>query len=47
MVDDEDIIVDVGKAMLKKLGYNILIANCEKSAIELYIENKDKIGSSF
>ena len=32
---------------VKKLGYNVLIANCGNSAVELYIANKDKIDSSF
>jgi len=32
---------------VKKLGNNVLIANCGESAIELYIANKDKIDSSF
>jgi PAS domain S-box-containing protein len=44
LVDDEDIVLDVGEQMLKALGYKALIASGGKEAIELYKENKDKIG---
>jgi len=43
LVDDEDMIIDVGEQMLETLGYNILIARSGKEAIELYKESKDKI----
>ncbi len=43
LVDDEDIIIDVGEAMLKALGYTVLVARGGKEAIELYNKNKDKI----
>jgi signal transduction histidine kinase len=43
LVDDEDIILDVGKQMLKKMGYQVLLANGAKEAIEVYKENRDKI----
>lgn len=43
LVDDEDMIIDVGEQMLKTLGYNILTAGSGKEAIELYKKNRDKI----
>ena len=43
LVDDEDIILDVGEGILKTLGYKVLIARSGKEAIELYKKNKDKI----
>ena len=43
LVDDEDIIMDVGSQMLEKLGYEILIARNGKEAINIYKENKEKI----
>jgi len=43
LVDDEDIIMDVGQEMLKMLGYVVLPARSGKEAIEAYIKNKDKI----
>ena len=35
LVDDEEIIIDVGKAMLEKLGYRIFVANGGGQAIEV------------
>jgi two-component system, cell cycle sensor histidine kinase and response regulator CckA len=43
LVDDEDIIVDVGKQMLNTLGYQVLLAGSGKEAIEVYRENHQKI----
>lgn len=43
LIDDEEMIIDVGKPMLKKLGYNALIARSGKDAIEIYKGNKDQI----
>jgi CheY-like chemotaxis protein len=43
LVDDEDIVLDVGKEMLDALGYSVLFAKSGKDAIELYKANKDKI----
>ena len=34
LVDDEDIIIDVGQAMLKKLGYGVVISKSGLAAIE-------------
>ncbi len=43
LVDDEDMIIDVGEGILKELGYKVLIARSGKEAIELYKKNQDKI----
>ncbi|MBA7535665.1 Sensor kinase CckA [subsurface metagenome] len=43
LVDDEDIIIDVGSNMLKTLSYEVLIARDAKEAIRLYNENREKI----
>ena len=42
-VDDEDIIIRVGKDMIESLGYEVLIAENGKEAIEIYKKNMDKI----
>ena len=43
LVDDEDMVLDVGEQMLKALGYKVLLARSGKEAIELYKANKDKV----
>ncbi len=43
LVDDEDIIIDVAREMLRAVGYEVLTAGCGKEAIEVYKKNKDKI----
>jgi PAS domain S-box-containing protein len=43
LVDDEQMILDVGGQMLEKLGYQVLTAPNGKAAIELYERHKDKI----
>jgi len=43
LVDDEDIILEVGSRILEKLGYEVLIAKNGKEAIEIYKENPDRI----
>jgi len=40
LVDDEDRIVDIGKKILKIMGYKVLIARSGKEAIELYKKNQ-------
>jgi nitrogen-specific signal transduction histidine kinase/CheY-like chemotaxis protein len=42
-VDDEDMILDVGRELLKRMGYRVLVAQCGKEAIEFYQENKSEI----
>ena len=43
LVDDEDMVVDVGKSMLEKLGYDVLIAMSGNEALEMYAKNRAKI----
>lgn len=43
LVDDEEIIIDVGTQLLERLGYTVLEARCGKEAIQIYQENKDNI----
>ena len=43
LVDDEEMIIDVGVQFLEKLGYTVLEANGGKEAIRIYQENKDNI----
>lgn len=43
LVDDQDMIIDVGQGMLKALGYTVLVARSGKEAIELHKANRDKI----
>jgi len=44
LVDDEKMILEVGKPMLEKMGYNVLTAGSGKDALEIYIKKKDRIG---
>ncbi|MCJ7616268.1 MAG: ATP-binding protein, partial [Desulfobacterales bacterium] len=43
LVDDEDMIIDVGKDMLEQLGYKVLSAKTGEKAIEIYRKHKDNI----
>jgi two-component system cell cycle sensor histidine kinase/response regulator CckA len=43
LVDDEDLIADVGNQMLKKLGYEVLLARGGEEATEVYKQNQDRI----
>lgn len=43
LVDDEDMIIDVGQSMLEKMGYNVLIAKDGKEALEIYQKNEQEI----
>ena len=43
LVDDEDMIIDVGKEILDKMGYRVLTAGSGKEAIEIYKQNQDRI----
>ncbi|MBW1714698.1 MAG: response regulator [Deltaproteobacteria bacterium] len=44
LVDDEHMILEVGKEMLAKMGYEVLTANSGKKALEIYRKKKDQIG---
>jgi len=43
LVDDEDMIIDVGREIIEKLGYTVLIATGGKEAVDIYKKNADKI----
>lgn len=43
LVDDEEMIIDVGRDVLEKLGYEVLTAKSGKEAIEIYRTNQKKI----
>jgi two-component system, cell cycle sensor histidine kinase and response regulator CckA len=42
-VDDEDMILDVGRDMIESLGYEVLIAGNGKEAVEIYEKNMEKL----
>jgi hypothetical protein len=46
LVDDEDMIIDVGQPMLEKMGYNVLVAKDGREALEIYQKNEQDIGYS-
>ena len=43
LVDDEKIILDVGREILENMGYRVIVADSGKKAIEVYMENRDQI----
>ena len=43
VVDDEETVIDVGRQMLERMGYTVLVARSGKDAIELYRAHKDAI----
>jgi CheY-like chemotaxis protein len=43
LIDDEEMIIKVGKELLQELGYNVLSALSGQEAIELYKTKADKI----
>ncbi len=43
LVDDEDMIIDVGRQMLSRLGYNVFTAGSGKETIEIYNAKKESI----
>lgn len=43
LVDDEDVVIDVGKELLEELGYEVLLARSGREAIEIYKKNKKKM----
>jgi CheY-like chemotaxis protein len=43
LVDDEEMIIDVGKVMLSTLGYNFFVAKSGKEAVGIYKQNQDQI----
>ena len=45
VVDDEEVVLDVTCEMLKKLGYTVLKARDGSEAIEIYLENRNRISA--
>ncbi len=43
LVDDEDMLVDIGRQMLEALGYQVLVARTGREAVEIYQKNQDSI----
>jgi len=43
MIDDEQVMLDVGKEMLKELGYDALTAKGGNEGLEIYGKNQEKI----
>jgi CheY-like chemotaxis protein len=43
LVDDEDMIIDVGQEILEEMGYKVFLARSGKEAVETYAKNKHKI----
>jgi CheY-like chemotaxis protein len=43
LVDDEEMVSDIGKRLLERLGYNVLVAGGGKDAVEMYDKNKNNI----
>ena len=43
LVDDEEIILDVGQGMLENLGYRVLAAGSGQDAVDVYKKQKDEI----
>jgi two-component system cell cycle sensor histidine kinase/response regulator CckA len=43
LVDDEETVIDVGRQMLERMGYTVLVARSGKDSIEIYRAHKDAI----
>jgi two-component system, cell cycle sensor histidine kinase and response regulator CckA len=43
LVDDEGVILEIGRDLLEAMGYHVLTADRGKKAIELYRKNQDEI----
>ncbi|MFC1812639.1 PAS domain S-box protein [Thermodesulfobacteriota bacterium] len=43
LVDDEEMIIEVGREFIEKLGYNVLTAKGGKEAIKIYKKNRGQI----
>ncbi len=41
--DDEDLVLDVGVKLLKKMGYTVLEAKDGRQAVDLFSKNKDRV----
>ena len=43
LVDDEEVIIEVGTQLLQKIGYDVLVARSGEEAIDVYSENMGRI----
>jgi CheY-like chemotaxis protein len=43
LVDDEEMILEVGEKLLNALGYKVILARSGKEAVEIYAQQKDRI----
>jgi PAS domain S-box-containing protein len=43
LVDDEEMVADIGKDMLEKLGYTVLVAASGAEAIKIFNTNRDEV----
>ena len=43
LIDDDEMVAEVGKQMLKCFGYEVVSANSGNGALEVYRENQDRI----
>lgn len=43
LVDDEDIVLEVGAQMLEKIGYSVFKAKNGKSAVDIFRQNREQI----
>ncbi len=43
LVDDEEMIITIGRELLEKLGYNVMCAKSGSEALEIYQNNREKI----
>jgi PAS domain S-box-containing protein len=43
LVDDEEMIIDIGQKMLERLGYKVLVAHGGKEALEVYQRHRQRI----
>ena len=43
LIDDEELVLDVGSLMVKKVGYDVISARSGNDGVKAYEENKDKI----
>ncbi|MBW1681120.1 MAG: response regulator, partial [Deltaproteobacteria bacterium] len=43
LVDDEEMVIEVGSEILKELGYEVLVARSGREALEIYARNANRI----
>ena len=43
LVDDEEMVADIGKDILEKMGYTILVAFSGAEALKIFNANRDKV----